>query len=492
MSSLPANIYSVATVREIDRTAIEDHGIDGYALMTRAAAFAVSKAVRSYPEARHWQVLCGAGNNAGDGYVVARLAAAMGLEVSALAVTDPAELQGDAATAHTDYLVAGGQISAWNGNLENDATLLIDAVLGSGLTRDVDGDFAAAVAAMNAADAPVVALDIPTGLHGDTGTVMGIAVRAELTTTFVGLKQGLFLGSGPECRGDLYFSDLEIDAECYAGKPVELERITDEQLAGLLPRRSRTAHKGNFGHVHIVGGGQGMPGAAILSGEAALRSGAGRVSVATFPEHVTSLVNERPELMATGVRDATDLAESLKSSEVVVAGPGLGRTRWADDLMSGLQGYAGRSVWDADALNWLAEHPAANERRIITPHPGEAATLLGTQTQAIQNDRRAAVIALQARYGGVAVLKGAGTLIKGVEHAILVSSSGNPGMASPGMGDVLAGIIGSLLGQGLRLRDAAAAGVELHAQVGDIAARKGERGMLATDLLNELRSVVNR
>jgi len=492
MSSLPANIYSVATVREIDRSAIEDHGIDGYVLMTRAAAFAVAEAVRSYPEARRWQVLCGAGNNAGDGYVVARLAAAMGVEVSVLAVTDPAKLQGDAATAHTDYRVAGAQISAWNNELDNDAALLVDALLGSGLTRDVDGDYAAAVAAMNAATAPVVALDIPTGLHGDTGAVMGSAVRAELTTTFVGLKQGLFLGKGPEFRGELYFSDLEIDAECYAGKPVEFQRITDAQLADLLPRRTRTAHKGDFGHVLVVGGGQGMPGAAILCGEAALRSGAGRVSVATYPEHVTTLVNERPELMATGVRDAADLAEPLKGADVVVVGPGLGRTQWADELMTQLQDYGGPSVWDADALNWLAEHPEPKDKRIITPHPGEAATLLGTATQAIQGDRCGAVSALQERYGGVAVLKGAGTLIKGVDDVILVSSSGNPGMASPGMGDVLAGIIGSLLGQGLNLRDAATAGVELHAQVGDIAARKGERGLLASDLLDELRSVVNR
>lgn len=492
MSSLPANIYSVATVREIDRTAIEDHGIDGYALMTRAAAFAVAEAVRSYPEARRWVVLCGAGNNAGDGYVLARLAAAMGLDVSVLAVTDPATLQGDAATAHTDYLVAGGQINAWNGEIDNAATLLVDALLGSGLTREVGGDYAAAVAAMNAAASPVVALDIPTGLHGDTGAVMGAAVQAELTTTFVGLKQGLFLGRGPEFRGELYFSDLEIDAECFAGKPVEFQRITDEQLAGLLPRRSRAAHKGDFGHVLVVGGGQGMPGAAILCGEAALRSGAGRVSVATYPEHVTTLVNERPELMATGVRDATDLAGPLQGSEVLVVGPGLGQTEWADSLMTYLQAHDGPSVWDADALNWLAEHPAPNERRIITPHPGEAATLLGTTTPAIQADRRAAVCALQDRYGGVAVLKGAGSLIKGREDAIFVSSSGNPGMASPGMGDVLAGIIGSLLGQGLELRDAAVAGVELHAQVGDIAAQKGERGTLASDLLDEIRSVVNR
>lgn len=492
MCSLPANIYSVATVREIDRTAIEDAGIAGYTLMTRAAAFAVTESVREFPKARRWQVVCGAGNNAGDGYVVARLAAAMGIEVSVTAITDPARLSGDAATAHTEYVTGGGTVSAWDGSLDADATLLIDGMLGSGLEREVTGDFAAAVDAVNAAGAPVVALDIPTGLHGDSGAVLGVAVRADLTTTFVGLKQGLFVGRGPEYRGSLRYTDLEIDESCFADKPVEFTRITEQRLDELLPRRSRTANKGDFGHVLVVGGGEGMPGAAILCGEAALRSGAGRVSVGTDPGHVATIVNERPELMARGVGSPDELASLLQKSDVVAAGPGLGRTEWASALMRAVATHGGPSVWDADALNWLAENPATAEQRIITPHPGEAATLLGKSSAEIQEDRRGSVEELQRRYGGVAVLKGAGTLIKGDEDLARISSSGNPGMASPGMGDVLAGIIAAFLGQGLSPLDAATAGVELHAQVGDIAAQKGERGMLASDLLAELRNVVNR
>ena len=460
--------------------------------MTRAAAFAVTESVREYPNARRWQVLCGAGNNAGDGYVVARLAAAMGIDVSVIALTDPANLAGDAATAYTEFITGGGEVSAWDGDLDESATLLVDALLGSGLEREVAGEFADAVAAMNEAAAPVVALDIPTGLHGDSGAVLGVAVRADLTTTFVGLKQGLFLGRGPEYRGALRYTDLEIDESCFAGKPVEFVRITEQRLDELLPRRSRTANKGDFGHVLVVGGGEGMPGAAILCGEAALRSGAGRVSVATDPSHVATIVNERPELMARGIKAANELASLLQASDVIAIGPGMGRTAWASELMSAAASHGGPSVWDADALNWLAEHPDIAEQRIITPHPGEAATLLGISTTEVQADRRAAVDALQRRYGGVAVLKGAGTLIKGAEDLARLSSSGNPGMASPGMGDVLAGIIAALLGQGLSLLDAAAAGVELHAHVGDIAARNGERGMLASDLLDQLRSVVNR
>ena len=266
MNTLPTEIYSVATVREIDRTAIEEKGVPGYTLMTRAGTVSVRETLAAFPDARNWQVVCGAGNNAGDGYIVARLAASEGITVSVLAVSNPKALTGDAATAHADFVAAGGNVSAWAGDLGPSVTLIVDALLGSGLTRDVDGDFAAAVAAINAAGLPIVSLDIPTGLHGDTGAVMGDAVRADLTVTFVGLKQGLFLGHGSAYRGDLRFSDLEIEPSCYAGKPVELRRISEQRVASLLPRRTRTAHKGNFGHVLVVGGGRGMPGAVVLCG----------------------------------------------------------------------------------------------------------------------------------------------------------------------------------------------------------------------------------
>ena len=489
---LPTDIYSVATVREIDRTAIQEKGVPGYTLMTRAGTFSVRETLAAFPDARHWQVLCGPGNNAGDGYVLARLAANAGISVSVVAVSKPSALVGDAATAYADFAAAGGRVSAWAGGIDPAATLIVDALLGSGLIRDIGGDFAAAVGAINAAGIPIVALDIPTGLNGDTGAVMGDAVHADLTVTFVGLKQGLFLGRGSAYRGELRFSGLEIDPSCYVAKPVELRRISAEGTASMLPRRSRTAHKGDFGHVLVIGGGVGMPGAVILCGEAALRAGAGRVSVATDASHAVAVVNDRPELMARGVSSAADIEPLLSNSEVIAVGPGLGRSEWANGLMQKIQQAKHRSVWDADALNWLAENPNRCENRVITPHPGEAATLLGVSTADIQADRRAAVEELQQQYGGVAVLKGAGSLIKSEQGVPWISTSGNPGMAAPGMGDVLTGIIAALLGQGLSLEDAATTGVEIHAQVGDLAALNGERGMLASDLLAELRNVVNR
>jgi NAD(P)H-hydrate epimerase len=491
MDSLPADIYSVATVREIDRTAIEDEGISGYTLMSRAGAAAVSEARSRFPDAKRWQVVCGAGNNAGDGYVVARIAASEGILVSVVALVDPASLKGDAATAYGDFAADGGVVAAWSGQLDSEAELIVDGLLGSGLERDVEGGFALAVAAMNSHAANVVALDIPTGLHGDSGAVMGFAVRADLTVTFVGLKAGLFLGDGQDYCGEVVFAGLGIPAKCRQGKKPEFRRIDDDQLQRTLAPRRRSAHKGDFGHVLVVGGGAGMPGAVRLCAEAALRAGAGRVSIATDPGHAAIIIASRPELMSHGVTGAKDLAPLLDKADVVAFGPGLGASPWAEELFAELAADRRPAVWDADALNRLAESPAAKEGRVITPHPGEAATLLGSSTGQVQADRRAALNELHARYAGVVVLKGSGSLVSCASGTPRLCTSGNPGMAAPGMGDVLTGIIAALLAQGLTIEDAAAVGVEVHARAGDRAARSGERGMVASDLLFELRGVIN-
>ena len=491
MTSLPVDIYSIAAVREIDRTAIEDAGIPGYTLMVRAGEATVHEARSRFPGALRWQIVCGAGNNAGDGYVVARLAAAQGIVVSVIALVDPDVLSGDAATAYSDFADEGGVTLPWTGELDSDAQLLVDGMLGSGLMRAIGGDFAAAVAAINEHAAVVVALDIPTGLHGDSGSVLGGAVRADMTVTFVGLKAGLFLDAGPECSGDIVFAGLDIPAECRAGSQVEFRRIGDEQLRRALPRRRRGSHKGDFGHVLVVGGGAGMPGAVRLCGEAALRTGAGRVSIATHPEHAAIIVATRPELMSHAISGPEDIRQLLDKVDVIAFGPGLGRSAWAADLFAVLADDARPAVWDADALNWLAESPTSSEDRVITPHPGEAGTLLGSSAAVVQSDRRAALQGLQQRYGGVVVLKGAGSLVWGSGGVPWLCSSGNAGMAAPGMGDVLTGIIAALLAQGLSAEEAAAVGVEVHARAGDRAAEAGERGLLATDLLAELRGAIN-
>lgn len=492
MQSLPENIYSVAAVREIDRLAIEDNGVPGYTLMKRAGVAAVKAARSRFPGVDRWQVVCGAGNNGGDGYVVARLAAQDGIVVSVLALVDPASLRGDAATAYSDFAAEGGVVMPWAGELDAEAGLLVDAILGSGLERDVGGVFADAVSAINAHPAKVHAMDIATGINGDSGAVMGVAVVANLTTTFVGLKAGLYLGAGPNYCGEITYSDLEIDDACRASVPAVYRRLDDGLLHRLLPARPRGAHKGDFGHVLVVGGGPGMSGAARLCAEAALRAGAGRVSLATHPDHAALISAARPELMSHGVSGATDLGNLLGNCGIVAFGPGLGQSDWARELFAVVAEAKQAAVWDADGLNWLATAPDSRDNRVITPHPGEAATLLETDTATIQADRPAALDALAAKYGGIAVLKGAGTLISGSGDTPFVCTSGNPGMATAGMGDVLTGIIAALLAQGLPPSAAATVGVELHARAGDlVAASRGERGMLSSDVIAALQRLAN-
>jgi len=491
MQALPSEIYSVASVREIDRSAIEDHGISGYALMARAGAAAVRAARRRFPDAKRWQVICGGGNNGGDGYVVARLAARDGIVVSALTLVDPETLRGDAATACADFAAEGGVVLPWSGELDAEADLLVDAMLGSGLERAVSGDFAAAVDAVNGHSAPVMALDIPTGLHGDSGAVLGVAVRATLTVTFVGLKSGLFVGDARDHCGELVFDGLDIPASQHAHVKPVFRRVDDTLFRRALPRRQRGAHKGDFGHVLVIGGGEGMPGAVRLCGEAALRSGAGLVSVATHPSHAAQLVASRPELMSHGIDSASDLDALLERADVIAFGPGLGQGDWAEALFARIAGDTRPQVWDADALNLLARVPGVQAARVITPHPGEAARLLDTGVDSVQADRPAAAAALVKRFGGVAVLKGAGTIVAGGQGVPALCTSGNPGMATAGMGDVLTGIVAALLAQGLAPGEAAELAVEAHARAGDRAARAGERGLIASDLFAELRDVLN-
>ena len=490
MESLPAHIYSVAAVRETDRTTIEDHGVPGYTLMTRAGEAAVAAALRRFPSAQRWQVLCGAGNNGGDGYVVARLAMARGITVSVLSLVDPDKLSGDAATACADFVAEGGVVVPWDGQLDPEATLLVDAVLGSGLERDVGGEFARAVNAINAHPAVVMALDIPAGIQGDPGAVLGCAVRADLTIAFVGLMAGLFLGEAPDYRGVLEFADLQIPGAYRDGIEPAMRRIDEQLLRNSLAKRQRTGHKGDYGHVLIIGGGEGMPGAVRLAGEAALRTGAGLVSVATHPSHAAILVASRPELMPHGIEGPDALAPLIERADVIAFGPGLGRSEWARTLFEFVRGLSLPMVWDADALNWLAAQPGKASRRVLTPHPGEAGRLLGLGVQEVQADRPAALSALRDKFGGTIVLKGAGTLVS-TDGLPFLCTAGNPGMGSAGMGDVLTGVIAALVGQGLDLRTAAAVGVEVHARAGDRAAASGERGLIASDVLRELRAVVN-
>lgn len=491
MTELPYNLFRAGQVREMDRIAIDDLEIPGRTLMERAGA-AVFRALRAqWPDLSRVAVVCGLGNNGGDGYVVARLAREAGLQVMVLQLGDVNKVHGDALGMLEGLRAAGIEPQPFDADMLPDAEVIVDAVFGTGIDREVSGEWRAAIEAINHSGLPVVAVDIPSGLNADTGHSLGAAVYAALTVTFVGAKQGLFTGDGPDCCGAVMFDDLQVPGEALSGVRPTAFRLTYPGMSRLLGPRHRAAHKGEFGHVLVIGGDHGMAGAVRLAGEAALRAGAGLVSVATRREHAPIVCAPCPELMCHGIEDVTGLQHLLSKASVVAIGPGLGQGAWARHMFRRVLECSLPLVVDADALNLLAGEPLRRGNWVLTPHPGEAGRLLGITAKDVQADRFAAVNALHQRYGGVVVLKGAGTLIFDGGGPVDICCGGNPGMASGGMGDALTGIITSLIGQGMSLIDAARLGVCLHAQAGDLAAREGERGMVASDLIQYLRFLGN-
>jgi len=459
--------------------------------MERAGAAAFDVMITLWPDTKRISVVCGSGNNGGDGYVIARLVHEAGLPVQVLHTGSLSQLKSDAKTAADNLIKAGIKPEKYSTGKLTQADLIVDALLGTGLDREVTGEMKTIIDDINHSGIPVFSIDIPSGLNADTGSIMGSAIKAEATVTFIGLKQGLFTGEGPAYTGKIFFNDLNVPPEIYKQITPSALRINLENQLPLLPKRSQSAHKGNFGHVLIVGGDLGYSGAALMAAESAARAGAGLVSLATRGQHAIQISTARPEIMAHGVEQAAQLSGLLKQATVIAIGPGLGLSEWALMLFGRVLDTRLPLVVDADALNLLAQEPVRNDRWILTPHPGEAARLLNCSSTEIQHDRFAAVKELQQRYGGVIVLKGSGTLVIDPSGQVAGCSDGNPGMATGGMGDVLTGVIAGLLAQGLAPADAARLGVCVHAAAGDEAAKAGERGMLATDLMPWLRRLVN-
>jgi NAD(P)H-hydrate epimerase len=489
---LPIALYSTAQVRALDTYAIEVLGIPGYTLMKRAGEAALRCLRTRWPTAHRIVIVCGDGNNGGDGYVLARFAQAAGLTVTVLSAASPETLHGDARQAYEDLRASGAGVRPFAAERLSEGDVIVDALLGTGLRGGVREDVAQVIRAVNTAARPVFALDVPSGLDSDTGRPLGDTMRADATVTFVGLKTGLFTGDGPEYAGTVFFDDLEIQPPGTAEFKPRLERIMDAEIQRALPRRRRAAHKGDFGRVLIVGSGVGMPGATRLAGEACLRVGAGLVTAAVAPENIAAIAAGRPELICLPLSDPQMLTEALGHADVVAIGPGLGRSAWARDALDAVLGCDKPLVVDADALNLVAESGGARRANwILTPHPGEAGRLLGVATDEVQNDRLSALDRLTERYGGTVVLKGAGTLVGCVGRIPAVCERGNPGMASAGMGDVLTGAIAGILAQCRDAWLAARVGVLVHAMAGDAAARGGERGLLAGDVARELHNCVN-
>ncbi|WP_312143064.1 bifunctional ADP-dependent NAD(P)H-hydrate dehydratase/NAD(P)H-hydrate epimerase [Atlantibacter hermannii] len=489
-SSIPHSVWPAEWVRKAEQEAADSLGITLYELMLRAGEAAFRLARASWPDARHWLVLCGHGNNGGDGYVVARLAKADGIDVTLLAIESDKPLPEEAACARDTWLNAGGEIHASDTPWPQGVSLIIDGLAGTGLVSAPRPVMSALIDKANADPAPILALDIPSGLLAETGATPGSVIVAQRTLTFIALKPGLLTGKARDVVGKITVNTLGLES-WLADKPAALHRYDASMLKHWLKPRRATSHKGDNGRLLVIGGDFGTAGAIRLAGEAALRAGAGLVRVLTRQENSAALLTARPELMVQELTDES-IAQGLEWADVIIIGPGLGQEKWGKRALQKTENSQKPMLWDADALNLLAFNPDKRQNRIITPHPGEAARLLNCDVSQIESDRLLAARRLAKRYGGVVVLKGAGTLVANERGDTGIIDAGNPGMATGGMGDVLSGIIGALLGQQLDLYDAACAGCLAHGAAADaVASRYGTRGMLASDLFSTLHLVVN-
>lgn len=489
------SLYSVAQVQTLEQQLLTNGVFSVAQLLRRAGESAWNTIMAHWPDCDELTICCGSGRNAGDGFVLAQLAKQHGCNVRVWAIEDLANLSAEVAEQAAECQARGIAIEPYQGQSVVTSSLIVDSLLGTGLNRSLDGRYQQLVQAINAAPAPVLSLDVPTGIDADSGKEYGQAVHADLTLTFILPKRGLYTGPGLACAGKVIYDDLAVDESIlHAVQPVA-SRMDTTLLSQFLNPRRRHAHKGQFGHVLIIGGDYSMGGAVRMAAEAAMRVGAGLVSVATRPEHVSLVSGSRPELMCHSVSNERELAPLLQRASVVVIGPGLGKSEWSHALFTKAINCKKPMVIDADGLNLLSKEPRVLTQTVLTPHPGEAKRLLSEYEVApsILSDRYQTAELLQRLYTATIALKGAGTVVQPYDGSCQqVCSAGNPGMASGGMGDVLSGVIGGLVAQGLSTTNAASLGVYIHAIAGDMAAKKGgERGLVASDLFNYLRLLAN-
>lgn len=487
MSTL-TRLYSSEKVNQLDKMAVEQLKIPALELMTRAGTAAFQFIRQQWPLAKHFAVFCGTGNNAGDGYVLARLLHEDSFHVEVYSV-DPLGPSADTAkAAYQEFLSCGLRIKELPQRVGN-CDLVIDALLGSGFQSPLKPQWEQAIGLINSSSKPVLALDLPSGIEGKSGRVTQ-AVYASYTLAFVALRAVLFTGRVRNYTGAVVLCDLGLPQELYESLEWDAELLDYHEALGALKPRLLDSYKGDYGHVAVLGAGAlALSGAVCLAGKAALISGAGLVSAVVHPDAMPLMARAPMELMCYP-GDAR--ASSLWSKATVwVCGPGLTQSEWAIELFEKALALEKPMVIDADALHLLAKNPKKSHTWVLTPHTGEAAALLGISVEDVQANRIEAVKSIQAEYGGTVVLKGTGTLIGSSGHAYSICMAGNPGMATGGTGDVLAGIIGGLMAQGLEPLAAAKLGVIVHSLAGDLEQTLGERGMTASDLLLHSRSLLN-
>lgn len=497
-------------MQQLDRRTIEDYGIPGFELMERAGAHVAGIIQSRFGKAKERSalILAGKGNNGGDGFVVARLLAGAGWQVTLLLFAGADSLRGD---ARTNYALIPSSVKQRHfqelandeaRSLIGDSAVILDALFGTGLTTGLSGIHAEAVRLVNASGRPVVAVDIPSGVEATTGKTPGEVVKANITVTFGAAKTGQFIYPGAGYVGELIVTDIGIPSELMDKAPF-VEIIDTEYAAGLVQPRRKTAHKGSCGHCLIIAGSTGKSGAATMAANSAMRSGAGLVTLAV-PAGIHSVVEVKTtEVMTVPLAETACGSVALESlgaikdllagRAVAAAGPGLGGHAETVALIREFVCTATVPlVLDADALNALGGDisplkKSASPALILTPHPGEMARLCGATVAEIEHDRLEASRSFAIANRCYLLLKGAGTVVATPDGRLAINASGNPGMASGGMGDVLTGVITALLGQGYEPFAACCLGAFCHGLAADLAAaEKGETGLIATDVQEKL------
>lgn len=504
-------VVTAAEMRDLERLTIEHSGTPSHVLMERAGAGATDMLLNVFPHVRTAPVLifAGKGNNGGDGFVVARLLKKQGIACEVLLAAKKSEVTGDAFRNLTAFVRLRGRVTEITDSTQCDVIqqklsscgLIVDALLGTGLNAPVRGLMADLIALINASRVPVLAIDIPSGLEADRGTPLGSAVKATLTVTFGYPKLGLVGAVGLPYVGRLEVVDIGITSDALAALPLQTVLLTKEAMGACVRARHADVHKGDFGHLLVVAGARGKSGAALMSGGAALRIGTGLVTLggpaslnAVFStalmEAMTVPLPERPDGSLSF--DEEIMAAAVQGKSAIAFGPGIGVSADTIGVLRWLLTQSEQPlVIDADGLNCLATDPSlvheAKTSVVLTPHPGEMARLVNSSNAAVQERRLEVARTFATQYGCYVVLKGARTVIAAPDGKAWLNPTGNPGMASGGMGDVLTGIISGLLAQGYPPIEACCLGVFLHGYVGDRAAQeKGQIGILARDLIEQL------
>ncbi len=497
MENFEQPIFEIAQIRKIEDYIQNEMAISGHLMMQKAAEAAFKfLSNQTDIKSRPIFIFCGAGNNGGDGFLLAKLAKINDLQPLVIKVGNFNKQSELCQKSERAALKSGVEVISYDTNLNFPKNIIIiDSILGIGLKGEVRAMESGVIDKINNfrknnVNSLVISIDISSGLCPNSGQIRGNAIISDFTITFLGLKAGLFLGEGKIHNKKIIFSNLDIDySKIISQISAKYYKFDDDNFSKLIPPRKITAHKGDFGHVLIVGGDYNMGGSVIMAAEAAFRGGAGKVTVLSRREHFIALLARLPNVMTCEANCEDDLIEIVKNKTVIAFGMGIGNSGWEEELFNFFMNYnpAIPKIIDADGLNILAKKQINYnlENAILTPHPKEAANLLATTTEEIKNDRELAIKKLQKKYQATIVLKGNNSLILGEEQKLYLCPSGNPGMATAGTGDILSGIIAGLkAGSNLNNSLTASLAVNIHAKAGDLAAKEnGEIAMMATDLI---------